>query len=156
MKYIPDRISNLASNVLDRTTALGLPFPSPTILLLSLIFGPALLMALHTVHVPTVFANIGTPATCQSCHGLSQDPPPLQHGETAQIGSGAATSQVQVTDDLNQHEYISAGQCTLTIPAIAWQQSAETTSAIYRDRSRQSGEDACWLGAICNWWRTHP
>jgi len=156
MKYIPDRISNLASNVLDRAGALGLPFPSPTILLLSLILGPALLMALHTVHVSTVFANIGTPATCQSCHELSQDSPPLQHGETAQIGSGAATSHVQVADDLNQHEYISAGQGTWTIPAIACQQSAETTSAIYRDRSRQAGEDVCRLGAICSWWRAHP
>ena len=156
MKYIPDRISNLAGSVLDRTGTLGLPCPSPTILLLSLILGPALLMALHTVHVPTVFANIGTPATCQSCHWLSQDPPPPQIGETAQIGSGAATSQVQVADDLNQHEYISAGQCTMTIRALAWQHSAETTSAIYRDQARQAGEDVCRLGAICNWWRAHP
>ena len=156
MKYIPDRISNLASSVLDRTGTLGLPCPSPTILLLSLILGPALLMALHTVHVSTVFANIGTPATCQSCHELSQEPPPPQIGETAQIGSGAATSQVQVADDLNQYENVGAGQCIRTTTALVWQQSAETTSAIYRDRSRQAGEDACWLGAICNWWRAHP
>ena len=145
MKDIHDRISNLASNVLDRTGTLGLPFPSPTFLLLSLILGPAILMALHTVHVPAVFANIGTPTTYQSRHELRQDPSLPQHGETAQNASGAATSQVQVADDLNQHEYISVGQCTRTIPALVWQQSADShADTITRDDS----DDLCyyWVG----------
>ena len=156
MKDIPDRISNLVSNVFDRTGALGVPIPSPTTLLVSLILGPVLLMALHTVHVPAVFANIGTPATCQSCHEPMQDPPPPQHGETAQNGSGAATSQVQVADDLNQDEYISAGQCIRTVPAPVWQQPVGPAFAIDRDRSQPAGEDACWLDTICNWWRAQP
>ena len=152
MNNIPDCISNLAINALDRTGALGLSFLSPTTLLVSLILGPALLMVLHTVHVPAVFANIGTPATCQSCHELRPNAPSPEHGETAQVVSGAATSQVQVADDLNQYEYVGAGQCIRGISAIDWQQPA-TASA---DQSEPADQNACWLGSFCNWWRVRP
>lgn len=65
MRNTSSRISDAMISFLGRTGILGLPIPSPTTLLVTLILGPALLMALHTVHVPAVFADTGDVAVAR-------------------------------------------------------------------------------------------
>ena len=97
MKNTTSRISDATISFLGRTGILGLPIPSPTTLLVSLILGPALLMALHTVQVPAVFAGTDTPNACELHHEIDWDRPAL--GEIAHAGSGTTTGQVGTTDD---------------------------------------------------------
>ena len=86
MRNTSSRISDATIGFQGKTGILGLPIPSPTTLLVSLILGPALLMALHAVHIPAAFANAGTPNTCELHHEIDWNRPEL--GEIAQDDSG--------------------------------------------------------------------
>ena len=111
MRNTSSRISDAMISFLGRTGILGLPIPSPTTLLVSLILGPALLMALHAVQVPAVFAGTDTPSTCESHHEIDWDRP--QPGEIAQTVSGTTTEQGGTSNDhdADPGDSLTTGSC---------------------------------------------
>ena len=111
MKNISGRISDATISFLGKTGILGLPIPSPTTLLVSLILGPALLMALHTVHMPAVLADTSTPNTCEQHREIDWSQPEL--GEIAQAGSGTTTDRGGASDDRDaaHGDSIDTGNC---------------------------------------------